>query len=819
MQFFRLRLMGALLLGITFISAASTYFDVLAHKHTMRVDLARRTQWFGAALQPQIEQQLLTGTKVDWEAVLHKLRQNPDQPSVALFDSGGKLLASVGDLPAFDKRTIGLYMQSMTAGKEVGAFVRVPPADASADSASPASVGNPGVPSGPSPLLWYEDAIPLHDGDRTVGTLFMTVDADYIRSESMDVWRRSFLRVAAIVVLVVVVTLLTVRWFFQQPINRAAEWLSRLRRGEADVEEGARDFGALIPLAREVSSLAENLTQARVAAETEARLRDQGENVWTADRLAVHVRDRLEGGQLFIVSNREPYVHIRRKGHTECIVPPSGLVTAIEPILLACDGTWIAHGSGSGDAAFVDEYDHLRVPPDESRYTLRRVWLSPEEEAGYYEGFSNEGIWPLCHIAHTRPIFRASDWGYYRSVNEKFAEALLEEIRGKEHPVIFVQDYHFALLPRMIKDARPDARVAIFWHIPWPNPESFSICPWQAELVNGLLGADVVGFHLQAHCNNFFQTVDRVLEARTDWEHFTIRRNGHVSAVRPYPISVAWDGTDPVNSDGDRNGAGSNGNMTERELFKIYAGKKEELGSIDSFNGCGDEADQLRHELGIEGKQLVLGVDRMDYTKGIVERLLAIEHLLQEHPEFRERFTFVQIAAPSRTGIPKYAELRIQVEETVERINEAFQSARWKPIILIQRQCSHEEVHRYYCAADLCLVTSLHDGMNLVAKEYVAARNGGDGVLVLSRFAGAAQELRDALLVNPYDISEVSEAIVTGLNMSPEDRRMRMKRMRLQVKEHNVYRWASSILTDLCAVRIEDEVVASAMNTSQRKLA
>ena len=215
-------------------------------------------------------------------------------------------------------------------------------------------------------------------------------------------------------------------------------------------------------------------------------------------------------------------------------------------------------------------------------------------------------------------------------IRDRFAEALLEEIRGKEHPVIFVQDYHFALLPRMIKDARPDARVALFWHIPWPNPESFSICPWQAELVNGLLGADVLGFHLQAHCNNFFQTVDRVLEARTDWEHFTIRRNGHVSAVRPYPISVAWDGTDSANPEGDRNGSGSNGSMTERDLFKIYAGKKEELVNIGSFNGCGDEGDDLRRELGIEGKQLVLGVDRMDYTKGIVERLLAIEMCIRD---------------------------------------------------------------------------------------------------------------------------------------------------------------------------------------------
>ncbi len=808
MHFFRTRLMGALLLGITFISAASTYFDVLAHKHSMRADLARRTQWFGAGIQPQVEQQFETGAKVDWNAALRKVRQHPDEPSVALVDLDGKLLGSVGEIPPIDKRTVELFSKSLTGGKEDGAFVRIAAGDTNANTA-PGSYQ--GTSAGSSTKLWYEDAIPLHEGDRIVGALLMTVDADYIRMESMDLWRRSFMRIAAIVVLVVVVTLLTVRWFFQQPLKRGAEWLRRLRRGEADVEDGAHELGDLLPLAREVSSLAENLNQARVAAETEARLRDQAENMWTAGRLAVHVRDRLGGGQLFVVSNREPYMHTRQKGHSECIVPPSGLVTAIEPILVACDGTWIAHGSGNDDAAHVDEYDRLRVPPEEGRYTLRRVWLSAEEEAGYYEGFSNEGLWPLCHIAHTRPIFRASDWGCYRAVNEKFAEALLEEISGKEHPVIFVQDYHFALLPRLIKKARPDARVAIFWHIPWPNPESFSICPWQAELVDGMLGADVLGFHLQAHCNHFLQTVDRVVEARTDWEHFTVRRNGHVSAVRPYPISVAWDENDTHRRETGRNGAGhalGNGLQFANVSFL----KKNGSGSGAGETFLDYEPEMLRSELGIGGEQLVAGVDRMDYTKGIVERLLAIELLFQEYPRYREELTFVQIASPSRTGIPRYADLRSEVERTVERINNSFQTVSWKPVILIQRQCSHEEVGRCYRAADICLVTSLHDGMNLVAKEYVAARSDCDGVLVLSKFAGASQELRDALQVNPYDVAQVTEAIITGLTMPAEERRLRMKRMRHQVKEHNVYRWASMILADVCAVRIEDEMLTAPLS-------
>jgi trehalose 6-phosphate synthase len=456
----------------------------------------------------------------------------------------------------------------------------------------------------------------------------------------------------------------------------------------------------------------------------------------------------------------------------------------------------------------VDANDRLRVPPDEPRYTLRRVWLSPEEEAGYYEGFANEGLWPLCHIAHTRPTFRASDWEYYQQVNAKFAEVLVEEMKDTAHPVVFIQDYHFALLPQMVKKARPDARVAIFWHVPWPNVEAFGICPWQAELVDGLLGADVIGFHIQSHCNNFLETVDRVLEARTDWEQFSIRRKGHLSLVRPFPISVAWD--EHAMEREEEMGDGEIG--LGRPVIVRDATRGETVETERTFG-------ELHRQLGIEGKHMMVGVDRMDYTKGIVERLLAIEYLLEEHPWYLEKIVFVQIAAPSRTGIPAYAGLRTQVAETVERINRKFEISGWRPVILIERQCSHEEVTRYYKAADICLVTSLHDGMNLVAKEYLAARSDGDGVLILSRFAGAAQELRDALMVNPYDVQQVAEAIRTGLEMSPGERRLRMERMRTQVKEHNVYRWASNVLTDLCAVRIEDEVLPQAPRQHHRKLA
>ena len=819
MHFFRLKMVAALLLGITLISVASTYFDVLAHRHILRSDLERRTQWLADGLQAQAEQHLMSAAKVDWPEALRTLRQHPDQPAMAVFDAEGTLLADAGDdsLP-WQTLSTGFLERTLATGKEQTAFVRIP--DASSRIEKRTETASDAGNSTTSTRQWFAEAIPLRSGARTVAVLLLITDAEYIRAEGIEVWRRSFLRILATVILVAVVTVVMVRRFLQKPVIRGAEWLRRLRHGEAAMEEGTREFGYLIPLAKEVASLAENLAHLRLAAETEARLRDRAERIWTADRLAVHVRECLGDDRLLVVSNREPYMHMRRGRHTECVVPPSGLVTAIEPILRACDGTWIAHGSGTEDALFVDDHDRQRVPPDEKRYTLRRVWLSPEEEAGYYEGFSNEGLWPLCHIAHTRPIFRAADWNCYKSVNSRFSEALIEEMGGMNHPVVFVQDYHFSLLPRIIKNARPDARVAIFWHIPWPNAESFAICPWQAELVNGLLGADLIGFHLQAHCNNFLQTVDRVLEARTDWEHFSVQRNGHHSVVRPYPISVAWDDhkaspqpclvDEPHMDDREEN---------EWPAMFVDSTSSEHPESIALASESAGTVDSVHKKLGIEGMRLLLGVDRLDYTKGIVERLLAVERLFQSHPRYLEQIVFVQIASPSRTRIPSYGALRVQVKETVARINRRYESSHWKPVVLIERQCSHIEVERFYRAADLCLVTSLHDGMNLVAKEYLAARDDGDGLLVLSQFTGAAHELKDALLINPYDTEQVCEAIHAGLSMNPAERRLRMQRMRQQVKDHNVYRWASTILTDLCAVQIEDELLAVSLDRSRRKLA
>jgi len=745
MHFFRLRLILALVIGVTLVSVASTYIEVLAHEHMLREELKRRTAGQSKSLQPVLEKSIVAGQASDTVAEVMRLRAQDQALGLAVYDQQGRLVTAAGPAGIFAALPRGPLDKALQQGLDSSVFGHQ------------------------DDRQWLEEVTPLYAGWRVAGAMVIIQDASAIHAESVVLWWQSFWHTAAFVLLIVCVTLLMVRWFLMRPMMLVTERLRRLRMGQPseNANDNLNGLSLFAPLAREVESMADSLMMARAAAETEARLRDAGEHQWTAERLAANIRERFGASRIFVLSNREPYMHVLHGKETVCMVPPSGLVTAIEPVLRACDGVWVAHGSGSEDALNVDNFDRLRVPPDDPRYTLRRVWLSREEEAGYYDGFANEGLWPLCHIAHTRPIFRATDWEWYQRVNEKFAAALLEEMEGNADPIVFVQDYHFALVPQLIKAACPDARVAIFWHIPWPNAEAFGICPWQARLLDGLLGADLIGFHIPLHCNNFLSTVDRVLEARTDREHMTARRDGHTTAVRPYPVSVAFDGSKPE--------------------------RKTPLPSRD----------ELLKEFGLHCETLIVGVDRMDYTKGIVERLKAVEELIEEHPYYLERLIMVQIAAPSRSRIPSYIELNRKVKETAERINQRYQTTQWKPILLIERQCSHAVVDLWYRAAAVCLVTSLHDGMNLVAKEYVAAHDDDDGVLVLSKFTGAATELLDALIVNPYDIEGVAEAIHQALEMAPDERRKRMHHMRHHVMEHNIYRWAASILDDLRELRME----------------
>ena len=496
---------------------------------------------------------------------------------------------------------------------------------------------------------------------------------------------------------------------------------------------------------------------------------------WTARRLRRTLRERLAGEGVLVVANREPYLHERMPdGEIRVQHPASGMVSALEPVMRACSGVWIAHGSGTADRDVVDSQNRVSVPPGEESYVLRRVWLSPEEERGYYYGFSNEGLWPLCHIVHTRPSFRRQDWDTYQHVNRRFSQVACEEA-GRDDPIIFLQDYHFALAPRYIRESLPRATILSFWHIPWPNADRFGICPWASDLLAGMLGSSILGFHTQAHCNNFLDAVDRYLEARIDRANNAIVHQGRTTLVRPYPISIEWP-----------------------NHWALQAPTPEECRK-SVFTELQLAPDAL----------LGVGVDRVDYTKGIEERFAAIELLLDLCPELRGRFTFVQLAAPSRTIIGDYRELNEVVMRTAERVNGRFAQGRWSPIILLRGHHEPPAIFRFYRAADFCCVSSLQDGMNLVAKEFVAAREDERGVLVLSKFTGAAGELPQALIVNPYDAEQTARAMQTALSMSPAEQAARMRAMRLHVAEFNVYRWAGRMIDDAARLREQGRVAES----------
>lgn len=502
---------------------------------------------------------------------------------------------------------------------------------------------------------------------------------------------------------------------------------------------------------------------------------------WTPEKLRSLLHDELAGDEILVISNREPYIHEQSEHGIEVRRPASGLVTAVEPVMRACSGTWIAHGSGSADRATVDLHDRIKVPPKRPAYTLRRVWLSQEEEDGYYYGFSNEGLWPLCHMAHVRPVFRSTDWNQYVTVNQRFADAVVAEARTDD-PVVLVQDYHFALLPRMVREKLPKATIIMFWHIPWPNPESFGICPWREELLEGLLGNTLLGFHTPFHCKNFIETVDRYLETRIEHEASTISYGGELTQVEPYPISIAW--PEP-----------------EEQL---------DIGACRTA---------LRAELNVPAThRLALGVDRLDYTKGIVERLQAVERMLELHPELIGRFSLLQIAAPSRSSLQEYQSLEARVRMLAHHINQRFVNPVAPPVMLRIEHHDANQLAQYYRAADICVVTSLHDGMNLVAKEFIAAREDELGTLILSQFTGAARELHEALIINPYHIEQGAQALYRALTMPEAEQRERMRSMRTLVRDFNVYRWAGLMLLDAARLRRRQRVTEKIHSYSKRSL-
>lgn len=560
----------------------------------------------------------------------------------------------------------------------------------------------------------------------------------------------------------------------------ARRWLQSLRSAIDDVRlggSGMMEAADAPPFAREFRHLLRDLQLTDLAAE--------GPDLdWSPTMLRNVLSHKLPGTEVIVVSNREPYIHNREGNQIMVQTPASGLVAAIEPIMRACGGTWIAHGSGSADRDTVDRFDRIRVPPGAPDYTLRRVWVSDEEQNGYYYGLANEGLWPLCHMAFVRPNFREDDWSQYKLINARYAQAVASEAKSPD-PIILVQDYHFALLPSMLRKRLPDATIITFWHIPWPNPEVFGICPWKEEIIAGLLGSSVMGFHTQFHCNNFLDTVDRFMEARIDREQSFVAFGVTESYVRPYPISIEWPPAAMKN---------------QKPVAVCRAAVRKRLGLADDV-------------------RLGVGIERFDYTKGILDRLRAVDAFLTGHPEWKNRFVFVQVAAPTRTKLAAYSALQVEATELARDIN-ARHGGPDQPIVLVVRHHEPGEIFELFRAADLCIVSSLHDGMNLVAKEFVAARDDEQGVLLLSTFAGASRELTEALIVNPYNARSMGAAIEQALLMSAAEQRERMRLMREIVRLRNVYRWAGQMLLDAAELRKRKHIlqIASRQRSSTELL-
>jgi trehalose 6-phosphate synthase len=590
-------------------------------------------------------------------------------------------------------------------------------------------------------------AFPLNVNGR-VGHLIVLHDLSYADRRGWEARNYLFLALAGVAfgaaALAAVIAALVMR-----------RWLASIRQAIEDARNGAIGDGRdvdLIPIGKEIRDALQELDASR-------RTIDAAHTEWTPDTLRAAVANELSGSEVMVVSNREPYIHNRTDDGISLQVPASGLVSALEPVTRATGGVWIAHGSGTADRETVDSNDRVAVPPGNPSYTLRRVWLTDEEQEGYYYGAANEGLWPLCHIAFVRPIFRESDWRQYRIANEKFADAVVAEAK-REDPIILVQDYHFALLPRMIRDRLPRATIVTFWHIPWPNAETFGICPWREEIIDGLLGSSILGFHTQAHCNQFLDAVDTFMESRIDRERDAVTYGGEETLVRPYPISIEWP---PA--------------------------------ALAGQNPVPECREAVRERLNLAPNvKIGVGIERFDYTKGILDRMQAIDILLTEQPEWKNEFVFIQVAAPTRSKLSNYQQLQDEAEALARDINERHGSSGYEPIKLLIKHHDQDQVFELFRAADFCIVSSLHDGMNLVAKEFVAARDDEAGVLILSAFAGASRELSEALIVNPYNANAMAEAINRALRMTHTEQRERMRLMRDQVRERNVYRWAGQML-------------------------
>ncbi|HTN66049.1 MAG TPA: trehalose-6-phosphate synthase [Burkholderiaceae bacterium] len=708
-------------------------------------DLDVRAQLIAGTLQKPLATLVPEHDRAGIEAVLNGSIHDDRLYALAFCDPSGNLLYRTTSFPSM----LGCNLPSRPGGR-------------------PRSVIH--LPQGPL----HATISPLDADGQKLGELVVLHDMSFVERRSADTRRYVILLFGVLAVIVSLITVLVAQLSWRG-------WVSGVRailRGPGL----ARPLAAAGP---EIQPLMGDLHQVLREIDEERRIREESTPQWSAGTIRQLLHDQLSGDEVIVVSNREPYIHTSTADGIVVRRPASGLVTAVEPVMRACSGTWIAHGSGSADRETVDRDARIAVPPDDPAYTLRRVWLSAEEEQGYYFGFANEGLWPLCHIAHVRPVFRAGDWEQYVAVNQRFAEAVVTEART-DNPIVLVQDYHFALLPKMVRERLPRATIITFWHIPWPNPESFGICPWREQILEGLLGSTILGFHTRFHCKNFIETVDRYLEARIEHELSKISYRGKPTVVANYPISIHW----PVEEA-----------KTWKPVAECRAALRRELGVADDY-------------------LLALGIDRLDYTKGIIERLLAAETMLEQHPDLIGHFSLIQIAAPSRSSLEEYQNFEAKVRATAERINQRFAGGNgYQAIILKIEHHKAQSVIEYYRACDVCVVTSLHDGMNLVAKEFVAARDDEQGALILSQFAGASRELHEALIVNPYNTEQTAEALYQAVTMPGAEQRERMRSLRRMVRDFNVYRWAGRMLLDASHLRQRERTEARIDSHSRASVA
>jgi len=762
----RLQLRFLLPLVITLIAAA--YVSVpLLDQVTLRWfsrDLNSRGVLVANALSDSVADAMFNDRAYRLIPIFDRAAQDERLFALGLCDPDGRLLQRTGRFPDDLGCAEALRLAQQVdprlslAGGPVHVGVHRVMGHRPSPSSGEEGASEPVLLSDPEPV----PSLQLPPVDELVGNLVLLHDMSFIERRSQETSRYLIGLITVLGLVIALITIVVAQLSWRGWVNGARA----IMRGE----------GLLSPLlpAPELAPFAADLRARLRDLEDEYRRAQGPEAEWTADRLRTLLRTQLVGDQVIVVSNREPYIHERTADGIVVKRPASGLVTAVEPVMRACSGTWVAHGSGSADRDVVDASDRVRVPPGSDDYWLRRIWMTAEEEQGYYYGFANEGMWPLCHVAHVRPVFRESDWEAYRAINQRFADAVIAEARGDD-PVVLVQDYHFALLPAMIREKLPQATILTFWHIPWPNPESFGICPWRREILQGMLGSTILGFHTRFHCKNFIETVDRYLEARIEHEHSTIAYQEKETLVESYPISIEW----PSDA--------------EVAAWAPVAACRQTV-----IERLGLPADVC----------LAVGVDRFDYTKGILERLNAVERLLEKWPSWIGRFVFVQVAAPTRTALDEYRSFQERIERVTLRINERFGRSGYQPVHLLAQHHEHDAVMELFRAADICVVTSLHDGMNLVCKEFVAARDDLRGVLVLSRFAGASRELAEALIVNPYHVEETADALHRAALMPLAEQRERMSSLRSTVREFNVFRWAGRMLADAGRWRLRARIEA-----------